>query len=82
MHVLVVLRDACPVVLSSPASTPHDIKGESVYAYVTLMEGAGPTDALKKELLELVKRQIGSFAAPDVIHWAPGRGGERGGRKV
>jgi len=60
--------------------TPHDIKGESVYAYVTLMEGAAPTDALKKELLELVKRQIGSFAAPDVIHWAPGLPKTRSGK--
>jgi acetyl-CoA synthetase len=59
---------------------PHDIKGEAVYAYVSLMEGAAPTPQLKKELLELVRRQIGAFAAPDTIHWAPGLPKTRSGK--
>jgi acetyl-CoA synthetase len=45
------------------------VKGESIYAYVTLLDQATPTAKLHAELVNLVKTQIGSFAAPDVIHW-------------
>jgi acetyl-CoA synthetase len=52
---------------------PHPVKGESIYAYVTVLDEANPPSAkLHAELVNLVKNQIGSFAAPDVIHWAPG----------
>ena len=51
---------------------PHEIKGEGIYAYVTL-EGDGYSEAVKKDLVKTVREQIGAFAAPDVIHWAPGQ---------
>ena len=49
----------------------HPIKGQGIYAYVTLMEGVEPGEALRKELVASVRSIIGAFAAPDVIHWAP-----------
>ena len=51
---------------------PHDIKGQGIYAYVTLMHDVEPGEALRKELLDLVSEQIGAIARPDVIQWAPG----------
>lgn len=52
---------------------PHPVKGESIYAYVSVLDDVGqPSAKLHAELVNLVKTQIGSFAAPDVIHWAPG----------
>ena len=59
---------------------PHDIKGTGIYAYVTLMHDAEPDDALKRELLELVTREIGAIARPDVIQWAPGLPKTRSGK--
>jgi hypothetical protein len=53
-------------------SVPHPVKGESIYAYVSVLDDAQPSAKLHAELVNLVKNQIGSFAAPDVIHWAPG----------
>ena len=50
---------------------PHDIKGQGIYAYVTLMQGEQYTDDLKKELVSWVRSIIGPIAAPDVIQWAP-----------
>ena len=50
---------------------PHDIKGQGIYAYVTLMQGEQHTDNLKKELVSWVRSIIGPIAAPDVIQWAP-----------
>merc|ERR1711991_843851 len=50
---------------------PHDIKGQGIYAYVTLMQGERYTDHLKKELVSWVRSIIGPSAAPDVIQWAP-----------
>lgn len=58
--------------LSACCRFPHEIKGEGIYAYVTL-EGSDYTDAVKKDLVRTVREQIGAFAAPDVIHWAPGQ---------
>ena len=52
---------------------PHAIKGQGIYAFTTLMAGQEYTDDLKKELINFVKKEIGSIAAPDVIHWAPGQ---------
>eukprot|EP00803_Ostreobium_quekettii_P003066 evm.model.scf_2786.1 EVM.evm.TU.scf_2786.1 scf_2786:12831-14819(-) len=61
---------------------PHDIKGQGIYAFVTLMQGVEyPTDdALKKELIKVVRAEIGPIAAPDAIHWAPGLPKTRSGK--
>jgi acetyl-CoA synthetase len=59
---------------------PHDIKGQGIYAYVTLMTGEQPSDELKKELLALVVKEIGAIARPDVIQWAPGLPKTRSGK--
>ena len=59
---------------------PHAIKGEGIYAYVTLMSGAKPSDELKHELSELVRKEIGAIAKPDVIQWAPGLPKTRSGK--
>ncbi len=59
---------------------PHDIKGQGIYAYVTLMAGVEPSDGLKKELVHLVRSEIGPIASPDVIQWAPGLPKTRSGK--
>jgi acetyl-CoA synthetase len=59
---------------------PHSIKGEGIYAYVTLMSGANPSDALKQELSDLVRKEIGAIAKPDIIQWAPGLPKTRSGK--
>ncbi|MDP7131298.1 MAG: AMP-binding protein, partial [Planctomycetota bacterium] len=59
---------------------PHEIKGEGIYAYVTLNAGLEYTDDLKKELVQQVRKQIGPIASPDVIHWAPGVPKTRSGK--
>ncbi|GBF98763.1 hypothetical protein Rsub_11169 [Raphidocelis subcapitata] len=61
-------------------SVPHDVKGEAVYAYVVLRDGAAPSKAVRAALLELVRAQIGAFAAPDAIAWAPGLPKTRSGK--
>jgi len=59
---------------------PHDIKGQGIYAYVTLMSGVTPSDALKKELVALCVQEIGAIAKPDIIQWAPGLPKTRSGK--
>ncbi len=59
---------------------PHPIKGSGIYAYVSLMVGTQPTEALRKELLDLVVKEIGAIARPDVIQWAPGLPKTRSGK--
>ena len=59
---------------------PHDIKGQGIYAYVTLNAGVDPTDALKKELVGLVRKEIGPIASPDLIQFAPGLPKTRSGK--
>ncbi len=59
---------------------PHDIKGQGIYAYVTLMNGIEPTDALKKTLEAWVRTEIGPIAKPDLIQWAPGLPKTRSGK--
>ena len=59
---------------------PHDIKGQGIYAYVTLNLGVEPTDALKKELVQWVRREIGPIASPDWLQWAPGLPKTRSGK--
>ncbi len=59
---------------------PHDVKGQGIYAYVTLKDGVEPTDALRRELVAWVRREIGPIAAPDAIQWAPGLPKTRSGK--
>ena len=59
---------------------PHDIKGQGIYAYVTLKAGLEPSDALLAELRQTVREQIGAIALPDVIQWAPGLPKTRSGK--
>ncbi|MCW9024434.1 MAG: acetate--CoA ligase [Gammaproteobacteria bacterium] len=59
---------------------PHDIKGEGIYAYVTLVKGVEPTDELRKELVQQVRTEIGPIASPDIIQWAPGLPKTRSGK--
>ncbi|HEY2707508.1 MAG TPA: AMP-binding protein, partial [Caulobacteraceae bacterium] len=59
---------------------PHDIKGQGIYAYVTLKHDAAPSEELRKELVGWVRREIGPFATPDVIQWAPGLPKTRSGK--
>ena len=59
---------------------PHEIKGQGIYGYVTLMVGSDPNDELKRDLVNLVRKEIGPFAAPDIIQWAPGLPKTRSGK--
>ena len=59
---------------------PHDIKGQGIYAYVTLKLGVEPTEALRKELVLWVRAEISAIAAPDVIQWAPALPKTRSGK--
>jgi acetyl-CoA synthetase len=59
---------------------PHDIKGQGIYAYVTLNVGVEPSDELKKQLVQLVRKEIGPIASPHVIQWAPGLPKTRSGK--
>jgi len=59
---------------------PHEIKGQGIYAYVTLMDGVAATDELRKDLVKHVRKEIGPIASPDVIQWAPGLPKTRSGK--
>jgi len=59
---------------------PHDLKGQGIYAYVTLKAGVEPTEALRKELIAHVRHEIGAIASPDAIQWAPGLPKTRSGK--
>ncbi len=59
---------------------PHEIKGQGIYAYVTLMEGVEATDELRAELQQWVRKEIGPIAKPDLIQWAPGLPKTRSGK--
>ncbi len=65
---------------SAVAGYPHDIKGQGIYAFVTLKKGYDYTDQLKKELAQHVRKEIGPIAQPDVIQWAPGLPKTRSGK--
>jgi acetyl-CoA synthetase len=62
------------------SAIPHDIKGQGIYAYVTLKAGEEPTDELRKELIAWVRKEIGPIAKPDVLQWAPGLPKTRSGK--
>ncbi|MGY2373797.1 acetate--CoA ligase [Pseudomonas sp. SDO524_S393] len=59
---------------------PHDVKGQGIYAFVTPMNGVEPSEELKKHLLDLVSKEIGSFAKPELIQWAPALPKTRSGK--
>ncbi|HEY4173683.1 MAG TPA: acetate--CoA ligase [Rhodopila sp.] len=59
---------------------PHDLKGQGIYAYVTLNADTEPTEALRKELVAWVRKEIGPIASPDAIQWAPGLPKTRSGK--
>ena len=59
---------------------PHDIKGQGIYAYVTLVAGEEPNEDLRKELVQWVRKEIGPIATPDLIQWAPGLPKTRSGK--
>jgi acetyl-CoA synthetase len=65
---------------SAVVGFPHDVKGQGIYAYVTLKRGIEPTDALLKELAGWVRKEIGPIAVPDAIQWAPGLPKTRSGK--
>jgi acetyl-CoA synthetase len=73
-----VLHDA--VAEAAVVGYPHDIKGQGIYAYVTLVKGVEPSEALRKELIKLVRTEIGPIATPDIIQWAPGLPKTRSGK--
>ncbi|MEJ0094356.1 MAG: acetate--CoA ligase [Methylocella sp.] len=59
---------------------PHDLKGQGIYAYVTLMVGIEPSEELRRELIAWVRKDIGPIASPDVVHFAPGLPKTRSGK--
>jgi acetyl-CoA synthetase len=59
---------------------PHDIKGQGIYAYVTLMAGIEPSEQLRKDLVAWVRKDIGPIASPDLIQFAPGLPKTRSGK--
>jgi acetyl-CoA synthetase len=59
---------------------PHEIKGQGIYAYVTLKQGTAPGEPLRAELVQHVRKGIGALASPDVIHWAPSLPKTRSGK--
>jgi acetyl-CoA synthetase len=73
-----VLHDA--VAEAAIVGYPHDIKGQGIYAYVTLKQGIEPSDDLRKDLVKLVRTEIGPIATPDIIQWAPGLPKTRSGK--
>ena len=73
-----VLHDA--VAEAAVVGFPHAIKGQGIYAYVTLMAGTDPSPELNKELVRHVRGEIGAIASPDVIQWAPGLPKTRSGK--
>ncbi|MBK52414.1 MAG: acetate--CoA ligase [Gammaproteobacteria bacterium] len=73
-----VLHDA--VAEAAVVGYPHDIKGQGIYAYVTLMTGSEPSDSLSKELTQFVAGEIGSFAKPEIVQFTPGLPKTRSGK--
>jgi len=59
---------------------PHEIKGQGIYAYVTLIQGEEPSEDLRKELVNWVRKEIGPIASPDLIQWSPGLPKTRSGK--
>lgn len=68
------------VVETAVVGFPHEIKGQGIYAFVTLHKGEQPSEELKKELIQEVRKHIGAIASPDIIQWAPGLPKTRSGK--
>ena len=73
-----VLHDS--VAEAAVVGYPHDIKGQGIYAYVTLMADAEESDELSKELVHFVRNEIGPIATIDILQWAPGLPKTRSGK--
>ena len=73
-----VLHDA--VAEAAVVGYPHEVKGQGIYAYVTLIDGMEPSDELRGELVQQVRSEIGPIATPDIIQWAPGLPKTRSGK--
>jgi acetyl-CoA synthetase len=73
-----VLHDA--VAEAAVVGYPHEVKGQGIYAYVTLINGMEPSDELRAELVQQVRSEIGPIATPDIIQWAPGLPKTRSGK--
>jgi len=68
------------VVEAAVVGFPHDVKGQGIYAYVTLLAGVEPTEAMEKEIIDVVRREIGPIAKPDHIHFTPALPKTRSGK--
>jgi acetyl-CoA synthetase len=66
--------------LAAVVGYPHDIKGQGIYAYVTLRVGEEPSDSLRGELVQWVRKEISPIAAPDLLQWAPNLPKTRSGK--
>jgi acetyl-CoA synthetase len=73
-----VLHDA--VAEAAVVGYPHEIKGQGIYAYVTVINGMEPSEELRAELIQQVRREIGPIATPDIIQWAPALPKTRSGK--
>ena len=73
-----VLHDS--VAEAAVVGYPHDIKGQGIYAYVTLVAGVDPSPELQHALIQLVRKEIGAIATPDIIQWAPALPKTRSGK--
>ena len=73
-----VLHDK--VAESAVVGYPHELTGQGIYAYVTLMSGEEPSDELKADLVKLVRKEIGPIAKVNIIQWAPGLPKTRSGK--
>ncbi|PIE41883.1 MAG: acetate--CoA ligase [Gammaproteobacteria bacterium] len=65
---------------SAVVGYPHDVKGQGIYTYVTLMKGVEPSEELKKDLVAFVAKEVGPIAKPDIIQWAPNLPKTRSGK--
>ena len=65
---------------SAVVGYPHEVKGQGIYAYVTIMDGIEPTEELKTELGDWIRKEIGPIAKPDLLQWAPGLPKTRSGK--
>jgi len=73
-----VLHEACSE--AAVVGYEHPIKGQGIYAFITLMDGVEPSEEVRQGLVMIVRSKIGAFAAPDCIHWAPGLPKTRSGK--
>lgn len=74
------INESAAVAESAVVGYPHDLKGQGIYAYVILNAGEAPSDEIKKDIIQTVRRIIGPIASPDVIHFTPGLPKTRSGK--